>query len=280
MHNKTEEEILQERVYGKAAVATQEDEENDEYDDFHQELPFPTNKGFLEYNNRSFNLSPVSALTTGSYLKDAAHEAEGEDIIEPRKGLHTAGFAKRLPLEDGFDSGDEDDDTPVPQDEGTENESEHQDLYDRLDESDEYNTNGGDAKSAALPPPPELTSTSPKLTKNLDSSNSSELHMSNGSFSVSQQSFQGEEGGVVNPRTGKSKSRASKPVIRVDGDVVQDKYGDGGIYTGTIGVDNRLPHGYGQMQYDNERQYEGEWKGGRWHGYGRWVNPNGDCYEG
>jgi hypothetical protein len=34
------------------------------------------------------------------------------------------------------------------------------------------------------------------------------------------------------------------------------------------------------MMYENEREYNGDWSEGRWHGYGTWVNPNGDRYEG
>jgi hypothetical protein len=34
------------------------------------------------------------------------------------------------------------------------------------------------------------------------------------------------------------------------------------------------------MMYENEREYNGDWSEGRWHGYGTWVNPNGDQYEG
>eukprot|EP00980_Cylindrotheca_fusiformis_P020639 scaffold7696_cov141-Cylindrotheca_fusiformis.AAC.9 len=34
------------------------------------------------------------------------------------------------------------------------------------------------------------------------------------------------------------------------------------------------------MMYENEREYNGDWNEGRWHGHGTWVNPNGDQYEG
>jgi hypothetical protein len=50
----------------------------------------------------------------------------------------------------------------------------------------------------------------------------------------------------------------------VEGETVQDKYGDGGLFIGTVLVDERLPHGYGKMAYDNELQYDGEWRDGRW----------------
>ena len=111
MHNKTKEQILQEKVYGKAAVATAEDEENDEYDDFDAgslDLPFTNKMGYLEYS-KDMNLSPVSCLTTlSSGIRDNSQITEEQDYTGPGKALHSGGVSKRLPLDDEVDS-DEDD---------------------------------------------------------------------------------------------------------------------------------------------------------------------------
>lgn len=60
----------------------------------------------------------------------------------------------------------------------------------------------------------------------------------------------------------------------------QDKYGDSGMYTGTILVTQGMPHGKGCMNYENGRVYNGDWVSGQWHGQGKLLNPNGDTYEG
>ncbi|KAL3909910.1 MAG: hypothetical protein SGILL_007902 [Bacillariaceae sp.] len=74
--------------------------------------------------------------------------------------------------------------------------------------------------------------------------------------------------------------KATKRVTKVSNQIVHDKYRDGGMFSGHVSVNDRLPHGFGKMVYENGREYEGEWKSGRWHGFGRWKNPNGDEYEG
>jgi hypothetical protein len=60
----------------------------------------------------------------------------------------------------------------------------------------------------------------------------------------------------------------------------QDKYGDPGLYTGSLSLANHLPHGKGVMNYESGRVYDGEWLSGHWNGKGRLLNPNGDTYEG
>jgi hypothetical protein len=39
----------------------------------------------------------------------------------------------------------------------------------------------------------------------------------------------------------------------------QDKYGDPGVYTGTLSLSDHLPHGKGVMNYESGRQYDGNW---------------------
>ncbi|KAG7360925.1 MORN repeat-containing protein [Nitzschia inconspicua] len=209
---KSDERILEEKIFGNAAVASAEDEEDDEYDYFGLPSELPVNsERYLDCTRDTMNLSPVSALTSTSYLFDAGLGADVEDsIVEPKKGLQNAPFAKRLPMEENFDS---DDDT-------------------KTERSDKHIM-------------------VPKKTPVSDST----FHK---------------------PTPG----RTAKKVTRVEHQVVHDKYGDGGMYSGYVSMKDRLPHGKGKMIYDNGREYEGDWKGGRWHGFGKWKNPNGDYYEG
>lgn len=63
--------------------------------------------------------------------------------------------------------------------------------------------------------------------------------------------------------------------------VVTDPYGEKGTYTGSISHSTGMPHGNGRLEYDKVgRWYEGDWKHGRWTGYGRLSNGDGDFYEG
>ncbi len=230
--DKTEEELIQEKIFGNGAIASDEDEEDDNYDFFGSlpsELPVGSDR-FLECN-RSVNLSPVSALTTGSYLFDSGGAGVEDDEAcndGPRKALHQSGFIKQLPLEENFDSDDEEDGNDT-------NHCEH------------------------------AASASPKIRK-VGATNVVSKH----GFPKKKLSGPAE----------KPSSKTPRRVIMVENQIVHDKYGDGGMYSGHISTDTRLPHGFGRMKYENGREYEGDWKGGRWHGFGRWINPNHDIYEG
>lgn len=196
---KSDEQILQEKIFGNAAVASEEDEENDEYDYFGLPSELPVNSDrYLDCNRDTMNLSPVSALTNASYMFDAGQGMDAEEsVVEPKKGLNNAVSAKRLPMEQDFDSDDE-----------------------------------------TKPEKPEETHiVIPKKTP----PSSSAFHRP-------------------------TPKRGSKKVMRVENQVVHDKYGDGGMYSGYVSTKDRLPHGKGKMIYENGRQYEGDWKGGRWHG--------------
>mmetsp|Transcript_11017 Transcript_11017/g.24656 ORF Transcript_11017/g.24656 Transcript_11017/m.24656 type:complete len:866 (+) Transcript_11017:274-2871(+) len=62
---------------------------------------------------------------------------------------------------------------------------------------------------------------------------------------------------------------------------ILDPYGDKGTYTGVILRSTGMPHGSGRMIYqEDKRTYDGEWRHGRWHGYGRATFANGDNYHG
>jgi hypothetical protein len=63
--------------------------------------------------------------------------------------------------------------------------------------------------------------------------------------------------------------------------VIMDPYGDKGHYTGVILRSTGMPHGSGRMIYqEDKRTYDGEWRHGRWHGFGRATFANNDNYEG
>jgi hypothetical protein len=78
-------------------------------------------------------------------------------------------------------------------------------------------------------------------------------------------------------KNGKTSGIATYTVMR---EKSQDKYGDPGMYTGSLSVENNLPHGKGVMNYESGRVYDGEWLSGHWNGKGKLLNPNGDKYEG
>lgn len=68
---------------------------------------------------------------------------------------------------------------------------------------------------------------------------------------------------------------------KVSNQTILDPYGDKGNYTGIILRSTRMPHGSGRMLYhEDQRTYDGEWRHGRWHGFGRATFANGDHYEG
>jgi hypothetical protein len=71
------------------------------------------------------------------------------------------------------------------------------------------------------------------------------------------------------PSKKKSSPKKSKKTIHLEDTKVHDKYGDSGLYTGTVLFENHLPHGNGHMKYENGREYSGDWNRGRWHGTGR-----------
>ena len=60
-----------------------------------------------------------------------------------------------------------------------------------------------------------------------------------------------------------------------------DPYGDKGVFTGVVLRTTGMPHGLGRMIYEEDgRIYEGDWRHGRWHGWGKASFSNGDSYEG
>lgn len=62
---------------------------------------------------------------------------------------------------------------------------------------------------------------------------------------------------------------------------IVDDRGRDAWYTGEISVQSQRPHGKGRMVLDFEEDtYDGEWKHGLRHGFGKYSYANGDCYEG
>ena len=69
--------------------------------------------------------------------------------------------------------------------------------------------------------------------------------------------------------------------VNVVNKIILDPYGDKGAYTGIVLRSTGMPHGSGEMIYqEDKRTYSGEWRHGRWHGFGRASFANGDNYEG
>ena len=69
--------------------------------------------------------------------------------------------------------------------------------------------------------------------------------------------------------------------VKVTNKKLLDPYGDKGTYTGVVLRNTGMPHGLGRMMYEEDRRvFEGDWRHGRWHGYGRASFSNGDSYEG
>lgn len=68
---------------------------------------------------------------------------------------------------------------------------------------------------------------------------------------------------------------------KVVSQLLLDPYGDSGRYSGVILRSTGMPHGLGRMVYEDDgRTYEGDWRHGRWHGFGRATFANADSYEG
>ena len=62
---------------------------------------------------------------------------------------------------------------------------------------------------------------------------------------------------------------------------IVDPYGEKGVYTGALSKSTCMPNGKGRLEYEKEsRWYEGDWIHGRWTGFGRLSNGDGDFYEG
>lgn len=63
--------------------------------------------------------------------------------------------------------------------------------------------------------------------------------------------------------------------------VLLDPYGDRGTYSGVVLRSTNLPHGSGRMVYEDDgRTFDGNWRHGRWHGWGKSTFSNGDVYQG
>jgi hypothetical protein len=60
-----------------------------------------------------------------------------------------------------------------------------------------------------------------------------------------------------------------------------DPFGEAGVYSGTLCKETGMPHGKGRLEYDvDKRYYDGDWVHGRWTGFGRIANGDGDFYDG
>jgi len=70
----------------------------------------------------------------------------------------------------------------------------------------------------------------------------------------------------------------SRDTIFVTQLTLADPYGERGMYTGVISNSTGMPHGNGLLDYEKKenRWYDGDWIHGRWTGYGRLSNGDGD----
>lgn len=89
-----------------------------------------------------------------------------------------------------------------------------------------------------------------------------------------------DTGGIGKESLDQYEKVRGKPVMQVVDQIVNDHYGDSGLYTGSVTVEALVPHGKGILLYENSRIYDGEWEDGKWHGLGNWTNTNGDIYVG
>eukprot|EP00980_Cylindrotheca_fusiformis_P020641 scaffold7696_cov141-Cylindrotheca_fusiformis.AAC.11 len=89
-----------------------------------------------------------------------------------------------------------------------------------------------------------------------------------------------DSGGGKMPAKEEGPKIKGKEVMQVTDQIVNDQYGDTGLYTGSVTVEALVPHGEGILLYENSRIYDGTWEDGRWHGRGKWTNTNGDYYDG
>jgi hypothetical protein len=240
LEGKSESQILAEQIYGKAAVATEQDEINDEYDNFDDSTDFFP-QVYLECD-RVANSSPVSALTTGSYLMDfGASQNLDEDDGGPRKSLHAGGFTKTLPLEMDFESDEDEDEEPTH-------------MADKLE----------DRELLDKKPMPEQQKFHPPQTQPSFHPNKSGI-ASPTAQRVSGSAIPNYMAAAASAVASDKNKKNPKQCYAVDRERVQDKYGDGGEYTGTVSVGDNLPHDFGKMNYDNNRLFEGDWRDGRWY---------------
>ena len=74
---------------------------------------------------------------------------------------------------------------------------------------------------------------------------------------------------------------ASTDTLVVKEKQIVDPYGEKGVYSGALSKSTCMPNGKGRLEYEKEsRWYEGDWIHGRWTGYGKLSNGDGDFYEG
>jgi len=80
---------------------------------------------------------------------------------------------------------------------------------------------------------------------------------------------------------GVTHENASTDTLFVREKQIVDPYGERGVYTGALSRSTCMPNGQGRLEYEKEsRWYEGDWIHGRWTGFGKLSNGDGDFYEG
>lgn len=88
-------------------------------------------------------------------------------------------------------------------------------------------------------------------------------------------------GDELEPNIDVTKANVSTDILFVKEKQIVDPYGEKGVYTGALSKSTCMPNGKGRLEYEKEsRWYEGDWIHGRWTGFGRLSNGDGDFYEG
>jgi hypothetical protein len=231
------EEELERPVEDSDVHANSEFDEDDYFNpaDFPPGLPLDEQR-YLTCTRSDENQSPFSDFSEGSYLLDEELNAlsgdmdeEGEDDNEPRKGLG-GGVTKQLPLEADLDFDSESDDDKSKSKHNTRKENKV------VDDDQSDGTGNVPARHQSIMRSPKLLSATSTILR---------------AAAFKGASAEGDE-------------ISGKPTYHVEQETVQDKYGDGGEYSGSVSLADTLPHGFGIMKYDNDRQYEGDWSDGRW----------------
>jgi hypothetical protein len=79
-----------------------------------------------------------------------------------------------------------------------------------------------------------------------------------------EESFDSDEESEDGNQSAKIHTKKEIRTIQVTDQIINDKYGDSGLYTGSVNADTLVPHGNGSMVYENEREYNGIWEEGKW----------------
>ena len=254
----------------------------------HDDPPSPRRGGYFhklgDYFEvqRSFNLSPVSALSTGSYHTDQALAALADNQIHPHKCLQNAPSAKKLPVEDDFISDEEESKASTPKairsvpESGdfklepiayhskstdvvsqilSKGPSEQEQVRARLETSPPAVQRKGSKKEKSSP---VKRKGSNKVKGIPDPSTAFEVVSKNFKQKQPNQKKDPQESVEVPQSRRRHLKRSTKAVQQVDGEIISDKYSDEGLFSGSVTVDTELPHRRSRRRSHNRHSSGGE----------------------